>query len=163
MSANTSRTTFLRMIGGLDNPRRGDERSRQLWSEAGAVAQQAQFYAALILGAIMAWMGDRHLLYWSIPVMWIAALGNVFTSLYLSRAGATNIPAGRRLATPRGLLMVLLIALWAVGATLTIGGADTGIEFAWRFITALAVVIVGSILLAYRHARRDAKSSSELD
>jgi hypothetical protein len=163
MSANTLRTTFLRTIGGLDDPRRGDERSKQVWSEAGAVAQQAQFYAALILGALMAWMGDRHLLYWSIPVMWIAALGNVFTSLYLGRAGATIIPAGRRLATPRGLLTVLLIAFWAAGAALTIGGANTGFDFVWRFIAALAVVIIGSVLLAYRRARRDANSGNDLD
>jgi hypothetical protein len=103
MPANRSRTAFLRTIGGLDDPRRGDERSNRVWADARAVAQQAQFYAALLVAAVMAWFLAKPDVYWTIPVIWIAALGNVVTSAYLAGRGAAIIPAWRRLVSPRGL------------------------------------------------------------
>jgi hypothetical protein len=163
MPARAARTVFLRTIGGLDDPRRGDERSNRVWSEAGAVAQQAQFYAAILVGAIMAWVGGRHVAFWSIPVIWIAALGNVVTSSYLAGRGAAVIPAWRRLASPRGLLLLALLAVWAAGFARAIGGASAGTGLAVRFIVVLALILIGSAVLTYRRSRRVEKPEDDRD
>jgi hypothetical protein len=59
MSLTRPRTSLLRTIGNLDDPLRGDERSRTIWCEGAAVAQQVQFIAAIVVGTVMAWAGGR--------------------------------------------------------------------------------------------------------
>jgi hypothetical protein len=158
-----SRTAFLRTVGGLDDPRRGDERSNRVWADARAVAQQAQFYAAVLVAAIMAWFLAKPDVFWTIPVIWIAALGNVVTSSYLAGRGAAIIPVWRRMTAPRGLLLMLLLAAWAVGFVRAIGGASTGTALAIRFVIVLGIVIIGSLVATYWRSRRVERSDDDLD
>ena len=154
MSPTRPRTSLLRTIGNLDDPLRGDERNRGIWCEAAAVAQQVQFIAAIMVGTVMAWAGGREGVLWSVPVIWVSTLGNVATSLYVARSGIPRIAAWRRLLSPRAGLTVFLLFAWAIGAGRTLGGGRTGLALAARLTIGLILVVVGSLALSHRRARR---------
>lgn len=153
MSREGPRASLLRTIGGLDEPRRGDERSRRIWCEAAAVAQQVQFIAAIMVAAVMAWAGGRQGVYWSVLLLWVSAMGNVTIALYVSRGGIPCNTVWRRLASPRGGLTLFLVLAWAVGAAWTLGGAATGLDRAIGFTVGLILVVVLATVLAHRRAR----------
>ena len=154
MSHAGPRASLLRTIGGLDDPRRGDERSSRILCEAAAVAQQVQFIAAIMVAAVMAWAGGHQGVYWSLPVLALSAAGNFTISLYVSRSGIPGNTAWRRIASPRGGLTLFLVVAWAVGAARTLGGAATGLDRAVGFTVGLILVVVLATVLAHRRARK---------
>jgi hypothetical protein len=163
MPTTYHRTSLLRTIGGLDDPRRGDERSNRIWCEAGAVAGQVQYIAAIIVAAVMAWAGGRHGVYWSIPVLWTSALTNITTSTYLARSGIPSIAAWRRVVSPRGGLTLFLLLVWAVGTARTLGGATTGRDLAITLTAGLVLVVLAATALAHHRARNSGPSDDDLD
>jgi hypothetical protein len=153
MSRAGPRASLLRTIGSLDEPRLGDERSRRIWCEAAAVAQQVQFIATLMAAAVMAWAGGRHGAYWSVLVLGVSAMGNATIALYVSRSGIPCNAVWRRLTSPRGGLTLFMVLAWAVGAARTLGGAAIGLDRAIGFTVGLILVVVLATVLARRRAR----------
>ncbi|WP_405136339.1 hypothetical protein [Nocardia sp. NBC_01388] len=58
MTTPTQRWSFSSAVLGTGDPRWGDERERNVQLEAYAFAQSLTVYAALLFGAVVAWLGS---------------------------------------------------------------------------------------------------------
>ena len=119
---------FIRVaatIGDLGNPFYREERERDVWNEASAVALQLMLWLGLAVAAGMVWLGRTAALPYAIVVLALVGTGAGFSLLYAHRLGV-RVSASGRVLRLRLVPYVALVALFLVGALRAAPSSDFG-------------------------------------
>lgn len=160
MTSTPPRRSTLTSFARLDDDAFGDERQQRTWLEAYVVAFEVAVLAAVVLAAVMAWVGDRSLAWWSVGVIWVIGAGNVAALARLRSAGLADLPWRDRLRFWHFRFRLVLVAIWMVGFVRALWGEDLGLaDSPWPTLVGMVVgagLALGATWIADRRARRRA-------
>ncbi len=143
----------LRAIGDLDSPLWGDERSRTVWLEACAVAYQVHSFGAALLATALVWAAGPAYANWSIAVMILPGLANVAALRYVRAHGIETPSLRRGFRSPRGWVLLTIVAAWVVGLLRARLGAEASASYAWGLLVGLGVGVLVALALDRRRRR----------
>jgi hypothetical protein len=161
VNANRSHNRFVRaaaVIGDLSNPFYGEERQRDVWNEASAVALQVVIWLQLLAATAVVWIVGADALPYVYALLAMMGIAGWVAILYSWSLGVHA--EERKWISWRRVAPVLVVALLLVGGMLR---AQTGRVFAdWSavagVVTGVAAVVV--VFTAARwYARRRAGAS----
>jgi hypothetical protein len=143
---------FVRLaagIGDLANPFYREERQRDVWNEASAVAFQLLLWAGMAAATAMVWIGGADGLPYGLALMLLLGAASWVGIAYAAHLGV-RVDTGTRLLRARTVPYVVLVLAFAAGAVRT--GVVAG-PFGWG-VGAGALVGVLAGVLGLRRARR---------
>jgi hypothetical protein len=123
-----------KVVGDLDSPFYAEERQRDVWNEASAVAFQLLLWGGLVLACAMAWFAPLSARPWTFAWMMLLGVGGLAATLYANRHGVKG-NEGVTMLRPRVFLGAALGVGIFLGLTLrgeteldpsTIAGAVVG-------------------------------------
>lgn len=150
----------MRFLGDLDDDFYSDERRRDVWNEASAVAFQFAYWLTLLTAAVLPWVAGR-------TGAWVAVgllVGWVLSSVVLLRYAAAHqvdVYAEMKFVSPRVVLAigVYLVALIGVVARLAIHpgeGASTWTGMGIGGVLGATAAIIGIRRHQRQHALEEA-------
>ncbi|MCJ0902045.1 hypothetical protein [Rhodococcus sp. ARC_M6] len=104
----------MRFVGDLDDEFYSDERQRDVWNEASAVALQSILWAAFVSAAILPWVAGRTGAWISLALLIVALLGSVITIAYANRRDV-DVYLLSNYNRPRVVISIALYLVAAVG------------------------------------------------
>lgn len=158
MTANAKQNddAALRWIGDLDHPFYEDERNRYVWYEAQAIGFQFMGLATYALAAVSLIIGGADALPYAAAMLAPFVLAAFMLKGYVTRRGADYWPQSMDFRRSRGLVVVAIVALLAIGFVRafaeTSGGSSAISGMAVGAVAAVAALAAGG----YRKRKQDA-------
>lgn len=138
-------------VGDLDHPLYGEERQRDVWNEASAVALQFLLWALLVVAVVVVWVGGRGGLPYAVAVLVPAGLAGFIAVGHATRAGVDVWATAGFGPVRAGLVALLVLALGVGMLRLT----DLAPATLVGFVVGIGLVC-GVGVLAARHRSQDA-------
>jgi hypothetical protein len=163
VSADRSRNWLVRgaaVIGDLSNPFYAEERQRDVWNEASAVALQVMLWLSLLAATGAAWFVGEPAVPYVYALLGIIGIASWIAILYSWSLGVqVDNPAW--MSRKRMAAVVVLAVLLAGGL---LRATTSGVSFDWSTVAGM-VTGVGAVLLvaacASRYARRWTRSADQ--
>jgi hypothetical protein len=158
VDANPSHNWFVRTaaaIGDLSNPFYLEERQRDVWNEASAVAFQVLIWLHLLAATAVVWIVGADAMPYVYALIGMIGLASWVAILYAASLGV-RVDSRTRMARARLIPFVVLVALLVIGmlrVQLGSGGLDDWSSVAGA-ITGAAVVLVLFAAVSWYMKRR---------
>ena len=162
VNANRSLNWFVRAaaaVGDLSNPFYGEERQRDVWNEASAVALQVMIWLHLIAATVVVWIVGADAMPYVCGLIGLMGVAGWVAILYSWSLGVhveTSTRKSRRRMAPLLAVVVVLVAgmVRAEVDVVSIDGWSTAAGMLTGAVCAVAVLVTVK-RLARNRARRD--------
>jgi len=153
----------LRWIGDLDHPFYDDERNRFVWYEAQAIGFQFIGFGSYLAAAIALLIGGANAIPYVIAMITPFVLSVFMLKGYVTRRGADYWPQSMDFRRSRGLAVVAIMALLAVGFVRAFLETDTASGSIVGMIIGGAAAGAALALGGRRKAQRELEESAAAD
>lgn len=145
---------FAELVGDFSSPFYRDERQRDVWNEASAVALQVALWLGTAAVTAMVWLGGATALPYALGSFLTLGASSWFAIAYARRLGVrADDPAwfAARRTVPY-VLLVLLLVVGVLRAAAQAGGFGTGVAYGMAGGATVAVLVLVVASLRSRRA-----------